>query len=103
MKNNYANQIRKTIELEKHWAHQYSRQQTLDLVTITLGEMGMSPEELYEFAQNFLKIEDKFITNAHEDLQADNTIEYTRYDLDRSLQQYVLPDKFVPMEERYNF
>lgn len=101
-KNNYVTRIADKIAEERHIAHQFAKQFTMDLVVITLGSMGMTPEGLHEFRDEFLKTNDEYNELCRQDLMADKTIEYSRDVLDRLIKQYVLPEDFVPAEERYD-
>jgi len=85
-----------------------SRMQTLDKVTITLGRMGMSPDWLAEFEDEFRKTEvdycddvinDNIIVNGK--VKHDKDMWKSKADIDRELEQYVRPDRFAPYDKRY--
>lgn len=101
-KNNYAARIAEKIAEERHIAHEFARQFTIDIVVITLGSMGMTPEGLHQFRDEYMKTYDEFNEVCRQDLMADKTIEYSRAVLDRAIEQYVLPEDFVPARERYD-
>lgn len=80
-----------------------TRMQTLDKVTITLGQMGMNPDDLAFFEDEFCKVEHDYCDEILEDAECDKSIVYAKDKIDRALKQYVREDRFEPYDVRYRF
>lgn len=92
-------------EVERMKNNRIIRMQTLDKVTIALGRMGFTPEQLKEFNDEYLKTEHDYcmeiINDASPDGNNDKDIWYAKQKIDDALREYVSPDMFVPYDERY--
>jgi len=89
-------------EVERMKTNHIVRMQTLDKVTITLGRMGFTPDQLVEFQEKFLETEHDYITEVINDGKDDKEIWYAKKKIDDALREYVRPDMFVPYDERYS-
>lgn len=88
------------------WEHEvrmHNRIMTLDIVTITLGELGYSKEDIGRFRDKYMEVEEEYCSEIIDDFDGnhDPKIVYAKDRIDRVLKEYVPEDMFVPFDERY--
>lgn len=88
------------------WEHEvrmHNRIMTLDVVTITLGELGYSKEQIREFRDKYMEVEEEYCNEILDDFHDNNDpkIVYAKDRIDRLLKEYVPEDMFVPFDKRY--
>ncbi len=81
----------------------HQRTFVLDIVTITLGKIGMNPDDLERFRDEYMRTEQEYCDEINEDFygNGDKKLSYAKDRIDRAIQQYVTADMFVPYEKRY--
>ena len=72
----------------------------LDMVTCALGRMGFREKRFTEFDKVLTEVCKDYAILISEDEKADKDLVYSKYCLDRELQQYV-GSLFLPYDERY--
>lgn len=75
----------------------------LDIVTITLGKLGMNPDDLEHFRDTYLETEADYCSEILQDFydNHDKDLSYAKDRIDRAIKQYVSEDMFVPYDKRY--
>ena len=75
----------------------------LDVVTITLGKLGMNHDDMRNFRDIYMETEMEYITEIRDDMYGNNDphIYYARERIDRALKEVVPEDMFVPYDKRY--
>jgi len=81
----------------------HMRTLVLDIVTITLGKMGLSKEQVAEFRDLFMETEAEFCEEVRDDFYGnkDPRIVYAKERIDRALREVVPDEMFLPFDERY--
>ena len=79
----------------------HTRAWILDVVTITLGQMGFTPEDLKLFCEEYMKTEQEYSEEINTDYKSDKHLDYAADKIDRVLKQYVPEEMFVPFDERH--
>ena len=82
-------------------ARVHTRAWILDVVTITLGQMGFTPEDLKLFSEEYEKTEKEYSDEINTDYKSDKHLDYAADKIDRVLKQYVPEEMFVPFDERH--
>jgi len=79
------------------------RLMTLDVVTITLGKLGMNPDDLEQFRNAFMETEQEYLTEIQSDYtdNHDRSIAYAKDRIDRAMREYLPDEMFVPWDQRY--
>lgn len=81
---------------ERHFARVWM----MDHVTIALGRMGFRESKFKEFDKVLDEVMTEFMEDYREDLKSDKDMVYSKFCLERELQQYV-GSLYKPMAERY--
>ena len=103
----YLKKLQSEFEVAKYkWEHEvrmHNRIMTLDIVTITLGELGYTKEQIGDFQEKYMEIEEEYCSEILEDFYGNNDpkILYAKDRIDRLLKEYVPEPMFLPFEERY--
>lgn len=99
----YLKRIQLNIAQAQYEARVHTRVWVLDIVTITLGQMGFTPEDLEHFRDEYMKTELDYAEEINLDYREnhDKNLEYAADKIDRVLKQYVSDDMFVPFNERH--
>ncbi len=87
----------------EHDVRMHNRIMTLDVVTITLGELGYTKEQIGDFQRKYMEIEEEYCQEILEDFHGnhDPKIVYAKDRIDRLLKEYVPDWMFVPFDKRY--
>ena len=103
----YLKKLQQDYALAKTaWEHDvrmHNRIMTLDVVTITLGELGYSKDQIRDFRDKYMEIEEEYCQEILDDFHGnhDPKIVYAKDRIDRLLKEYVPEDMFVPFDKRY--
>lgn len=94
--------IRQQAYIEKceREARRITKTYILDMVTCALGRMGFREKRFHDFDKILAEVCRDYAVLISEDEKADKELVYSKYCLDRELQQYV-GSMFLPYEERY--
>lgn len=97
------NRVQQTVRNAQYEARVHTRVWVLDIVTITLGQMGFTPEDLEHFRDEYMKTELDYAEEINLDYNEnhDKRLDYAADKIDRVLKQYVSDDMFVPFDERH--
>ena len=81
----------------------HSRTFTLDIVTLTLAEMGFTPVDMVCFRDAYMQMEEAYIDEIMQDFYGnhDKKIEVAKAHIDKLLKECVPPEMFIPYDERY--
>ena len=74
----------------------HMRTLVLDIVTIALGKLGLSKEQVGRFRNLYIETEEEFIDEIRQDFYG-NKDEH----IDRAIREYVPEDMFLPFDQRY--
>ena len=101
----YLQRLAISQNLRDERTRDFMRTFILDVVTITLGEIGFSPADLEYFRDEYMKMEDDFMDEVLDDFYGnkDKNIWVAKDHIDSALRQYVSEDMFVPYDERYAY
>jgi len=103
----YAKKLQTEFSNAKYlWEHDvrmHNRVMTLDIVTITLGELGYTKEQIGDFQKKYMEIEEEYCAEILDDFydNKDPKIVYAKERIDRLLKEYCPEWMFVPFDERY--
>lgn len=81
-------------------ARRITKTHTLDMVTCALGRMGFREKRFRDFDKVLTEVCKDYAVLITDDEKADKDLVYSKYCLDRELQQYV-GSLFLPYDERY--
>ena len=81
----------------------HSRTFTLDIVTLTLAELGFNKDDMAAFRDAYMAMEDDYIDEIFQDFYGnhDKKIELAKAHIDALLKECVPEDMFVPYDKRY--
>ena len=105
----YLQRVQIANELHDMRLRDFMRTFILDVVTLTLGKIGFSPEDLEYFRDEYMLMEEDFMDEILEDFyhgqknRKNRDICVAKAHIDRALQEYVKPEMFVPYDERYSY
>ena len=100
---NYVKRNQIALKLHDAETRAIQRLMTLDVVTITLGKLGMNPDDLEQFRNAFMETEEEYITEIQSDYtdNHDRSITYAKDRIDRAMREYLPDEMFVPWDQRY--
>lgn len=90
------------VELEKDKSKFYMRQLVLDCVTITLGVIGMEPDEISNFRDIYEQVEHEIAQTIDLD-KDDEELWFSLGKIDDEIKKYINPSDYVPSGERYHY
>ena len=81
----------------------HMRTLVLDVVTITLGKLGLPKEDVARFRDLYMETEAEFFDEIKDDFYGnhDKRIEYAKDRIDRAIKECVPDDMFMPFDKRY--
>lgn len=81
----------------------HMRTLVLDIVTIALGKLGLSKEQVGQFRDLYIETEEEFVDEIKQDFYGnkDEHIVYAKDRIDRAIKEVVPDDMFLPFDQRY--
>ena len=99
----YIQRLAVQQELRDTLVRDHMRTLVLDIVTITLGKLGMNHDDIIQFRQTYMETEGEYIEEVRDDFYGnkDKRITYAKERIDRAIKEVVPEEMFVPFDQRY--
>ena len=102
-KSGFAVAMQAAWQVREMTVREHMRTFILDIVTIALGEMGLTKEQIGKFRDTYMEVEEQYCDEIRSDYygNGDKMMVYAKDRIDRMIKQYVPEDMFLTWEQRY--
>lgn len=99
----YAAELQRRQKIRDQQMRAFSRTFTMDIVTIALGKMGFTPDDILKFRDYYCETENEFVEEVTEDFYnvSGKDIAVAKEHIDRAIKEYVPDEMFLPYDVRY--